>query len=210
MSEVRCFVLRDLPFERLWLRRYADGPCPSMPGEYSYHHAMVIWRERAPAEKKIHPLHGYPTIQTLGVPPAHEDARWPTRCACGFEFPAEAEHQLFPRQIWATDDNREMTLEDAPVGAMWNCWWFADRREYKGPGSFVGPDGLSLNVKTPGGDWLIDGPSYSEDGERMTGGWARSGTPPEITVTPSIRCLGGKGKPDKYHGWLRGGVLVPC
>lgn len=203
MSEVRCFMLRDLPFERLWLRRYADGPCPSMPGEYSYHHAMTLWRERVPAKKERHPVHGFLVIRTLEREPEYADTRWPTHCACGFKFPPEAEHQLFRRQIWATDDNREMTLEDAPAGAMWDAWWIADGRRDKhaGPGSFVGPDGLSLMLKTPAGEWFIDGPASNGPG------WTRTGTPPEITAMPSILIDRSSGN---YHGWLRGGALVPC
>lgn len=203
-------MLEDLLLQRLWLRRYADGPCLSNPGEYSYHHAMVLYRERAPSEKKRHPVHGWLHIESMESAPADDDPRWPTHCACGFAFTEEDPHQLYARQISRrTDTGEEITIEDAPVGAMWNCWWFADRREYKGPGSFVGLDGLSLSVRTPGGEWLIDGPAYNEEGQR-TGGWTRNGTPPALTVTPSIRCLGGKGKPDKYHGWLTAGVLSPC
>lgn len=26
-GDVRCFMFEDLLLERLWLRRYADGPC---------------------------------------------------------------------------------------------------------------------------------------------------------------------------------------
>ena len=64
---VRCFMLRDLPFERLWLRRYADGPCPSMPGEYSYHHAMTLWRERVPARDTRAASGGVPLFTAVRI-----------------------------------------------------------------------------------------------------------------------------------------------
>jgi len=207
MSHVRCFMLQDLPFERLWLRRYADGPCPQMPGEYSYHHAMVLYRERARAEKGPDERFGYVTIRSLETPPPDDDPRWPTHCGCGFEFPPGTCHQLFPRQIWRrSDTGEEIVLEDAAVGAMWDAWWISDGRRdrYKGPGSFVGPDGLSLMVKTPAGrEWFIDGPASNGPG------WRRSGTAPEITATPSI-LINASGARPGYHGFLTAGVLTPC
>lgn len=86
------------------------------------------------------------------------------------------------------------TIDPAPVGAMWDADWFA--------GSAFGglkydryADGVVLCVRTPGGDWLVDGQSSSG------GCWMRTGIIPKVTVTPSIL------QPN-YHGWLRDGHLV--
>lgn len=38
------------------------------------------------------------------------------------------------------------------------------------------------------------------------GGWEVTGTPPNITVTPSIWC----NPPEGWHGWIRDGELVPA
>lgn len=62
----------------------------------------------------------------------------------------------------------------------------------------VGPDAKSLYVVTPGGYWPIDHPSTG-DGP----GWTRTGTPPHVTVSPSINFVGQGG----YHGWLANGIL---
>jgi hypothetical protein len=61
--------------------------------------------------------------------------------------------------------------------------------------SWRGPDGRCLVLKTPAGDWVIDGPASGG------GRWERTGVPPLITARPSILI------PGQYHGWLTAGVL---
>ena len=61
------------------------------------------------------------------------------------------------------------------------------------------PDGKVWGVVTPPGDphdvWIIDS-------EASSGGhWTRTGTPPRLTVTPSILM-------PRYHGFLTDGVLT--
>ena len=67
----------------------------------------------------------------------------------------------------------------------------------------AGPDGHNLVVKTPAGDWQVDGKCV--DGI----GWERTGRPPKITVKPSFGL--GKGQQSKwrYHVVLTDGILVP-
>jgi len=122
---------------------------------------------------------------------------WPKVCACGYEFQEEDEWQYNLTRLYTGEDGESKlltTLSAAPVGAMWDADWFFGK----------GPDGKCLMVRTPAGDWNIDG--KSEKG----GGWTRTGTPPDLTVTPSI----GIGRDEKgqwqYHGWLRDGYLVEC
>lgn len=115
--------------------------------------------------------------------------------------------QLFAREFYRrADTGLTMLLDEAPAGAMWNAWWIGrESRVYKGPGSFIGPDGIALMVKTPGGDWFVDGPANNGPG------WTRSGAPPRVTASPSILIPHGRGASrEPYHGWLRNGVLVPC
>lgn len=90
-------------------------------------------------------------------------------------------------------------IPQAPVGAMWDCDWYRGAKHENGTQYDRNPDGLILAVRTPGGDWVIDGPSFSD--RKETGMWTRSGTAPNITATPSILM-------PKYHGWLRDGYLV--
>jgi hypothetical protein len=82
----------------------------------------------------------------------------------------------------------------APPGAMWDCDWLhcdATVNRY--------PDGKCWCVRTPKGDWLIDGPSSTHEQ-----GWTRTGEAPYLTVTPSIIT------PRGYHGWLTEGLLKQC
>lgn len=58
-----------------------------------------------------------------------------------------------------------------------------------------------LVVKLPGPNYfLIDGQCF-DSGRGFYDGWTVSGTPPCITVQPSINLVG------RYHGWLQNGVI---
>ena len=99
------------------------------------------------------------------------------------------QHNL--KRLFTSDSGLLTTLENSPVGAMWYAddWY---------PDPWIGPDGKCLVVRTPGGDWIVDGPS-------STGGfWTRTGTVPKVTANPSIHF------PGQYHGWLRDGFLTEC
>jgi len=88
-------------------------------------------------------------------------------------------------------------------GALWSDLTSYDVQTYAEGLAKRYPDGLRLRVRTPGGEWDIDGPSYSDGAHACP--WTRTGDPrrPEtLTVTPSINF------PGRYHGWLRNGQLV--
>lgn len=53
-----------------------------------------------------------------------------------------------------------------------------------------------------GHDWPIVWHTRSRADEAGEPMWTVTGTPPEITVTPSIRVI------DVWHGWIRNGELV--
>src|SRR5687768_3988839 len=79
----------------------------------------------------------------------HNDPRWPKLCeSCSRAFTDQDEYQLNIRQLFGTADGRVFTLQDAPVGAMWNASWMSEWHH--------GPDGICLVVRTPGGDWMVD------------------------------------------------------
>lgn len=126
------------------------------------------------------------------------DARWPKACeACGRAFEDADEWQWNERQLYTRSDNGELvTIRNAPVGAMWDAHWMAGLQGSRGTYK-KGPDGYCVTVKTPDGDWCVDGPASN------MGGWTRSGTVPDITAQPSILM-------EKYHGWLRNGWLEEC
>ena len=182
MSDITCFWLEPVAFARHELRRYhpSGDAADTCPLPHGYHDARVVIDERA-----ARPLPAT-LYEELDRDFPLDDPRWPTACACGYVFVADDARQSNHHRLYArSDGGTDTTIEGAPAGAMWDAKWWPRK----------GPDGLCLVVKTPGGDWIIDGPS------KNGGGWTRRGTPPKITVDPSI--LAGW-----YHGWLRDGVLV--
>lgn len=193
-----CFWVEPSGEVDLALRRYVriDGrPCPAMPGESSYHNASTPIG-RAPERRTDD---GY-----LAAIPAEEycgDARWPTTCACGYEFIDDDQWQVSTEAVWVRrDTGEEFNGRRLPPGAMLDGFWYPQK----------GPDGIALVVVLPpatddsrGHWWHVDGPSRSNG---VAGpGWSRTGdpkaTPPTVTAQPSILT-------DTYHGFLRDGVLT--
>jgi hypothetical protein len=127
---------------------------------------------------------------------------YPTQCdECPYIFEAGAHRSADLTPLWQREDTGELILlNEAPVGAMWLATWF--------PPSFGSPVHQSerpgqphLIVKTPGGDWDVDAKSANGSG------WSWSGTPPNVTASPSILI---QSSLPEYHGWLRNGELVPA
>jgi hypothetical protein len=191
MPKIKCLWLEPTSFAQVSLRRYQgyreEGPCPA--SGVKYHDASFVVEpkiDRADKEQYDHStniLDEYP----------RDDPRWPKVCPCGFKFPEDANWQVNTQRLYTNPELSDLVvLADAPIGAMWDAWWYDHK----------GPDGKCIVVKTPGGEWIIDYPC--KDGK----GWDRTGTPPKLTVKPSI----GIGRGEKggwlYHGWLRDGYLV--
>lgn len=181
-----CFLIERTDRVRRWLRRYS-GPQAGLGWTCAegYHQALTQIED---GPLVIAP-EGYHSTEPAEWPCA--DPRWPTHCACGYAFHAEHDpwqlhyQALFQRP--ETGDEYVLRPESLPIGAMFDCPWFLPQ--------WAGPDGRCLQVMTPGGLWVIDGPSSSG------GRWQRTGTPPLITARPSILA-------PRYHGWLTDGVLT--
>lgn len=140
----------------------------------------------------------------------HDDPRWPQECEkCGEPFQLDDEWQLNVRQLYSgAPDGRLYNLWDAPVGAMWDAHWMSDWRR--------GPDGLCLVVRTPGGDWTVDGEASNctRKGEPHQC-WVRHGDPRTGDVhvdKDGDTCAAGAGSIaiGSYHGFLRNGHLTDC
>lgn len=143
------------------------------------------------------------------------DPRWPTQCAsCGEPFTALDEWQLFRRRLYRrADTGALLTLEEAPIGAMWDAWWMPDR--------WRGPDGICLKVQTPGGEWIVDSeasnctdPAKHHDGRRTHFCWVRHGDPRQGDVhvdKNGTTCSAGAGSilAGGWHGFLHHNELVP-
>lgn len=214
-KQVPCFLIEEADKSAVYLRRYfcsdkdkSENPCPD---RYGYHNAVTLIatsavryggpRPHFPNMKmKYVQIDGQEVEQLSGDRWPHDDPRWPTTCTCGYVFAEDDTWQLnFDTLYRRVDNGEEFTVRDAPAGSLWNAEWLKSEKR-------VGPDGLNLMLRLPGGgDWNIDGPSNNGPG------WTRSGTPPLLTVTPSILAHGDTPHLDcYYHGFLTNGVLINC
>jgi len=194
-SQIRCFSLEPTHQVELSLRRYRGSDRDKCAASgYGYHNASVIvertsisaLRDRGrPMKENRKPANAIDTIP-------RNNPRWPQICPCGYQFANHDKWQCNAVPLFRRSDNGELvTLAGAPAGAMWNAEWIDCK----------GPDGISLVVRTPGGDWPIDGPSYKNGKIHNKHGWTRSGAIPAITVDRELVI------PGKYRGFLRGGWL---
>lgn len=181
MSVIPCFFLKPSDQVEVILRRHCRG------SESHYHdREVVIGKEPKTVDQVSYEL------ETLD----HSDPRWPATCNCGHSFQDEDNWETLAVALFQRSDTGELvTTQEAPPGAMWYAPWY---------GKYMGPDGQTLIVKTPAGNWLVDYPSSSG------GHWTRTGTPPNITANPSIGFHRLNGKGFEYHGWLKEGQLIEC
>lgn len=205
MTRIRCFLLESTGRVRVSLRRYTDnaGPCPLDSSKYSYHQAFQFLCEESVEKDE----QGYQCNGLKSILP-HGDSRWPQKCSCGYEFQEEDRWQRFTDDIYVRKDiGEEMTIRDAPAGAMWYAWWM-DRFQ-------IPQDEHNLAVKTPGGEWSIDSQSSNcsmpdDRKQEKHHCWVRSGTPPDVTVGkdgPTCSAGAGSIQCGNYHGFLRNGYL---
>jgi hypothetical protein len=180
-GSVRCFMLEPTDLHALYLRRYAGrfGSCPV----HHYHNALRCVGT-AP-EEEVQDMEAF--VEEHFSP---TDPDWPTHCECGYAFAEQDTRQLHTMRLYLLPQTgEEFTLAEVPVGAMWYADWI--------PARWRGPDGHTLMVRTPAGNWCIDGPA-TPPGAR----WQRVGTPPQVTVSPSFQSK-------DYHAHLRDGYLIP-
>lgn len=207
MARIQCFLLEPTDRVRIQLRRYTRNNtpdcCSANPGQSSYHTTATPF-----AEETIE--RGNDGYISNGLKPLlpHDDPRWPKHCACGYEFQESDEWQRFVEEIYRrADTGEETTIRDAPIGAMWRALWMDD---------VYTPQGAhNLMVKTPGGEWHIDGQASNctmpEDRQQRNHHcWIRHGEPPNVTVDKNgVTCGAGAGSIaiGNYHGFLRNGYL---
>src|SRR5579885_2239978 len=89
--------------------------CPASPGKYSYHTVKNPIGEEPEERNEAGGI-----CNGLKPAPAHDDPRWPHVCVCGYAFTEEDHWQRFVEDLYRrVDTGEEMTLHDAPAGAMW-------------------------------------------------------------------------------------------
>jgi hypothetical protein len=236
---VKVFWSDPSGFERIWLRRFRsssrpESKCPH-PENFGYHHAMNLFMDQRPlsaADEKYRKT----AAERVEAPP-RSDALWPTVCPCGYHFADEDPWQVFAWDLYTNSrDGGLFTLNEPPVGAMWDAHWL--RGEGTSGEMYTGPDGISLMVRTPGGEWMVDaqasncdrdqyGPGLDEEGrkwEKMWKGrthycWCRHGDPRtgnvHVDKSPEAglaTCGAGAGSivAGSYHGFLHHGELTNC
>lgn len=175
-----CFLLEPSQWLQESVRRWHLDPCPG--SSRGYHETVVV----------LGLLPSYDPDSDGMVTDGEDHPAKPRTChGCGQNFGPDAPTQHLVKRLYKSENGLLTTLSDAPPGAMWYADWYP----------WKGPDGHCLVVKTPGGEWLPDAPSWV--GEDQKGNpWTRTGAVPHITATPSIHILGA------YHGWLTNGILT--
>lgn len=201
---IKVFFCEATSRHQSYLRRFADGPCAGG----SYHNAKV-------------PIEIVGTVGTdhpvSGDLHNHADPRWPKQCEhCGYLFGESDSWQLFHEPIYRrldTGDTRPWP--QMPAGACRDLDWLHDRP------SWCGYDGRSLEVRTPGGDWMIDGraSNCTMPADRAHRCWIRHGRPEDgnlhVDKSPEAgqsTCAAGGGSiaMPAYHGFLHHGELTSC
>ncbi len=185
-SIIKCFLLEPSNYAEVFFRRFTYSSNTTCTSPWGHDASVVIGQEDFPQSND---LEGDATAL-----PDKSDPRWPKKCdKCTYTFLPSDEWQVNRHRLYRRSDNGELTrIAAAPAGAMWYADWLKGLSRYD-----RSPDGRVLVVRTPGGDWAIDGPSSNGDG------WVRTGVPPNITATPSIIC-------GNYHGFLTNGELREC
>jgi hypothetical protein len=187
-NSIKTFWLVATDQVSIVLRRYAiaDGGKCDHSG-VGYCNAAVTVDTDHVENKSNHHVKRYPPSNPL----------WPRLCACGTAFSGRDAFGVATPKLYSAEDVPDLffTLDDAPVGSMITAPWFSGSR-----GVRTGPDGLIVQVKTPGGWWLIDGPKY-HDGLILPGGWHRTGQRDAFSVVPGVKL-------EKWSGSLIDGYLV--
>lgn len=216
MGEIKCFLIEKvhdtpLPHPKTLrrLRSHEDRvACPANP-KLGYCDAEVDLVVDPSSEIE----------RAWGWVPGNDDPRWPTRCACGYQFVPRDPRVTSWRNFWRRVDTGEIIeMQNAPPGAMWFADWLTDGHcQYQSDQDrrMRGPDGRCLVVRIPGGDWVIDSRCSNcdkkSDNEHKC--WVRHGEPPNITVDKNgLTCGAGAGSimMGSYHAHLVGGVLREC
>lgn len=177
----KCFLVEHHDEMVVYLRRYQSSDDDKCSVSGYGHHTASVQVGRAPSIwgqlEDGYIYHTSPEIEPWLI-----DYRWPTHCACGYEFVEHDARRMDHELIYAAPDGREWEMHKLPIGAMFDGKW-GERHA----------DGHSWVVKLPPGNsydlWNIDHKATSG------GYWERHGEAPDLVVTPSIQT-------GAYHGFL--------
>lgn len=205
MNRIKCFWLEPTLECRQWARTYErnDVDC----GANGYHQGM---RQLPDGQLETYERPDWPdrVMHRRVENPAECDVEFPGSCdKCGHVFADGAQRHILYRRLYVDENGTRTTTEEAAAGAMWDASW--------NPKCWKGADGMSVTVKTPGGDWTIDAQcsNCTMPDDQTHKCWVRHGTPPLLTVDKNGHtCGAGAGSIAQpgYHGFLRNGYLEQC
>ncbi len=205
MSDIKLIWLEPTNQAERFLRRYAGAKGTLCPGPYKYHNSnIVLGVNTALFALNERYLESLPVL-------SKKDKRWPTKCDyCGYVFTDDNVWQHGQDLLYfRSDGGDDVTIKKAPLGAMWDAWWYSDVHK--------APDGMCVVLKTPGGDWIVDGQASNcnapKDLEHQC--WPRTGNPKDPQGNPPLNVAGNGGckvgagsiKTNNYHGFLNKGYL---
>src|SRR5919108_1852947 len=154
MRLIRCFWLETTDRVRRGLRRYRsiERPGARCRGPRGYHNAVTpldVLRAVFDQRNGRRLLSG--ELSCIEDELEADDWRWPKRCDdCNYVFADDDPRQVSLELTYRrADTGGLLTLDEAPPGAMWDAWWLNTE--------WLGPDGVCLVVRTPAGDWVVDG-----------------------------------------------------
>jgi len=128
----------------------------------------------------------------------------------------KTEHGSCITPLYKRSDNGEIvTTNDAPIGAIWENTWYYPTENSGGFTDWIGSDGKSFTVRTPGGDWCIDSraSNCTKPDDHIHKCWCRHGEAPEFTVDKrgnTYNAGAGSILKGNYHGFLINGYLTNC
>lgn len=205
-TPIRCFLLTPTGRTRRSMRRFSvDSEAKIACGDLNYHNASIAI-DVVEGSYPVYDLDGYPES---GRAWPRDDPRWPVQCErCGYAFADTDPRQVFSESLWKrSDTGEEISLRDAPPGAMYYATWLDDCKWA------VGPDGRALMVVCPDGYvWHVDGEASNctRKGDHSHKCWVRHGTPPDVHVDKNgVTCNAGAGSiaAPRWRGFLTNGVL---
>ena len=176
---------------RLSLRRFRHRE----DGSGHFHDASVVIDEDAP----VTPDNPDGTKPSTDHRVPHDDPRWAACCDCGEPFTDDDVWQVNELD-WYEGGGQRFTWGvgswDGPPGAMIRATW----RDYDDrPPGWV--------VFLPNGTYWSTNDRAAREGNTLGPYWDVTGTPPKITVSPSID---DRSPARPWHGWIRDGMLDPA
>lgn len=177
---------------RLALRRFRHRD----DSEDHFHDVTVIINENA----RVTPDNPDGTKPVTDHRVRHDDPLWPTRCDCGEPF-TEADVRQVNELDWYEGNGHRFawgigSWDGSPGAVMRTPWRDVDGRS------------PAWHVCLPNRTWWNTNDRASTGpGNELGPYWDVTGTPPGITVSPSID---DRSSSRPWHGWIRSGVLEPA